>query len=99
MPAAPGVFIGPPFVRPSAMYPHPQPDIALRPIDPKQLPGKKRFYKLARSSPSFPVPYALAALAGAIVGTMIGQRFMSERMTRYALAAILLIAGLRLLGR
>jgi uncharacterized membrane protein YfcA len=45
------------------------------------------------------VPYALAALAGAIVGTMIGQRFMSERMTRYALAAILLIAGLRLLGR
>lgn len=44
-------------------------------------------------------PYALAALAGAVVGTMIGQRFMSERMTRYVLAAILLVAGLRLLGR
>jgi len=44
-------------------------------------------------------PYALAALAGAVVGTMIGQRFMSERATRYVLAAILLVAGLRLLGR
>ena len=44
-------------------------------------------------------PYALATLAGAAVGTMIGQRFMSERMTRYVLAAILLAAGLRLLTR
>ncbi len=44
-------------------------------------------------------PYALAALAGAVVGTMIGQRFMSERVTRYVLAAILLVAGLRLLAR
>lgn len=44
-------------------------------------------------------PYTLAALAGAVVGTMIGQRFMSERATRYVLAAILLVAGLRLLAR
>ncbi len=44
-------------------------------------------------------PYALAALAGAVVGTMIGQRFMSERATRYVLATILLVAGLRLLSR
>ncbi len=41
--------------------------------------------------------YAFAALAGAIAGTMIGQRFMSERTTRYVLAAILVIAGARLL--
>lgn len=44
-------------------------------------------------------PYALAALVGAVIGTMIGQRFMSEQVTRYVLALILLIAGLRLLTR
>ena len=38
-------------------------------------------------------PYAVAALAGAVTGTMIGQRFMSERTTRYVLAAILVVAG------
>lgn len=43
--------------------------------------------------------YALAALAGAVAGTMIGQRFMSERATRIVLAAILAIAGVRLLTR
>ena len=43
--------------------------------------------------------YSAGALAGAVVGTAIGQRLMSERTTRYALAAILLFTGLRLLFR
>ena len=42
---------------------------------------------------------ALAALTGAVAGTIIGHRFMSERATRYVLAAILLVAGSRLLTR
>jgi len=41
--------------------------------------------------------YAIAALAGATTGTLIGQRFKSERTTRYVQAAILVIAGARLL--
>jgi uncharacterized protein len=40
---------------------------------------------------------SLAALAGAVIGTAIGRRWMSERRTRYVLAAILLFAGIRLL--
>jgi hypothetical protein len=40
-----------------------------------------------------------AALLGAVIGTGIGLRWMSERITRYVLAAILLFAGLRLLLR
>jgi uncharacterized membrane protein YfcA len=43
--------------------------------------------------------YAFAALAGAMVGTVVGRRWMSERATRLVLAAILLGAGLRLLFR
>jgi uncharacterized membrane protein YfcA len=43
--------------------------------------------------------YSVAALAGAIAGTAIGLRWMSERTTRYVLAAILLFAGIRLLFR
>jgi uncharacterized membrane protein YfcA len=43
--------------------------------------------------------YSLGALAGAITGTAIGLRWMSERGTRYVLAAILLFAGIRLLLR
>lgn len=43
--------------------------------------------------------YSLGALAGAVVGTMIGLRWMSERGTRFALAVILLFAGLQLLFR
>jgi uncharacterized membrane protein YfcA len=42
--------------------------------------------------------YSVGALAGAGIGTTIGLRWMSERTTRYALAAILLFAGLRLLA-
>jgi uncharacterized membrane protein YfcA len=51
--------------------------------------------KLAPSS----VLYAVGAFTGAAIGTIIGSRWMSERGTRYALAAILMFAGLRLLFR
>jgi uncharacterized protein len=43
--------------------------------------------------------YSVGALAGAVIGTVIGLRWMSERATRYVLAAILLFAGVRLLLR
>jgi uncharacterized membrane protein YfcA len=42
--------------------------------------------------------YSLSALAGAVMGTVIGLRWMSERTTRYVLAGILLSAGLYLLS-
>ena len=40
--------------------------------------------------------YSVGALAGAVIGTAIGLRWMSECTTRYMLAAILLFAGVRL---
>jgi uncharacterized membrane protein YfcA len=40
--------------------------------------------------------YSLGALSGAVIGTAIGLRWMSERSTRYVLAVILLFAGIRL---
>jgi hypothetical protein len=43
--------------------------------------------------------YSVGALAGAVIGTVIGLRWMSERTTRYVLAVILLFAGVRLLLR
>ena len=43
--------------------------------------------------------FSIGALMGAVIGTGIGLRWMSERTTRYALAAILLFAGFRLLLR
>jgi uncharacterized protein len=43
--------------------------------------------------------YSVGALAGAIIGTALGLHWMSERATRYALAVILLFAGLRLFFR
>jgi len=43
--------------------------------------------------------YSAGALTGAIIGTAIGLRWMSERATRHALAVVLLFAGLRLLFR
>lgn len=43
--------------------------------------------------------YSLGALLGAIVGSAIGLRWMTERSTRFALTAILLFAGIRLLFR
>jgi uncharacterized protein len=51
--------------------------------------------KLAPGTPF----YSLGALAGAVIGTAISLRWMSERGTGYALAAILLFAGIRLLFR
>jgi uncharacterized protein len=41
--------------------------------------------------------YALAALAGATIGTSVGLRWLSQNMTRYVLTAILGTAGLQLL--
>ena len=40
--------------------------------------------------------YALAALAGAMIGTTVGLRWLSQTMTLYALAAILVAAGIQL---
>jgi uncharacterized membrane protein YfcA len=45
-------------------------------------------------TPAFGV-YAVAAAVGAVAGTLIGRRLLSERATRYLLAAILLAAGLK----
>jgi uncharacterized membrane protein YfcA len=41
--------------------------------------------------------FAVAALAGAIIGTMAGLRWLSQTATRYALAVILATAGSQLL--
>jgi len=41
--------------------------------------------------------YALAALAGAMIGTTVGLRWLSQMMTRYALALLLATAGIQLL--
>ena len=43
--------------------------------------------------------YCTAAFGGAVVGTAIGARWMSERATSYVLALILAFAGVRLLLR
>jgi uncharacterized protein len=41
--------------------------------------------------------YALAALVGAMLGALVGLRWLTETMTRYALATILGTAGFQLL--
>jgi len=41
--------------------------------------------------------YAIAALTGAMIGTTIGMRWLSQNMTRYVFAIILGAAGLQLL--
>ncbi|MHC2314828.1 putative membrane protein YfcA [Bradyrhizobium diazoefficiens] len=41
--------------------------------------------------------YAMAALVGAMLGTMIGLRWLTDKTTRFVLAAILATAGLQLL--
>ena len=43
--------------------------------------------------------YAAAALVGAVLGTAVGLRWMTERATRRVLALLLALAGLRLLLR
>ncbi len=40
--------------------------------------------------------YALAVLAGAVMGTAIGLRWLGQALTRDILAAILLVAGMQL---
>ena len=42
--------------------------------------------------------YALAALAGAMIGTMVGLRWLSQTTTCYLLAAILCAAGIQFLA-
>jgi uncharacterized membrane protein YfcA len=42
--------------------------------------------------------FAIAALAGAVIGTTVGLRWLSQTVTRYVLAAILATAGLQLLS-
>jgi uncharacterized protein len=41
--------------------------------------------------------YAVASLAGAIIGTSVGLRWLSQTMTRYTLAAVLGVSGIQLL--
>lgn len=43
--------------------------------------------------------FSAGALTGALLGSVIGLRWMSERATRYVLATVLMFAGLRLLFR
>jgi uncharacterized membrane protein YfcA len=51
-----------------------------------------------RFAASLPL-YTVCVLGGAAIGTATGLRWMSERTTRYVLAAILFFAGLRLIVR
>jgi uncharacterized protein len=41
--------------------------------------------------------YAVAALLGAMIGTVVGMRLLSQTVTRYGLALILATAGIQLL--
>ena len=84
--------------------------IALHWASPKQTAALSAPFILANSAVGFAgasyagqVPttdtwrYALAALAGAMIGATVGVRWLSQTMTRYALAAILGVAGIQLL--
>ena len=46
---------------------------------------------------AYTLMYGVAAAAGAIIGTAIGIRWLSENLTRYVLAAMLAAAGFQLL--
>jgi uncharacterized membrane protein YfcA len=84
--------------------------LALRWASPKQTAALSAPFILANSavglvgvlfagqlpSPHFGL-YALAALCGAALGTAIGLRWLGQAATRFALAAILLAAGIQLL--
>jgi uncharacterized protein len=83
--------------------------IALRWASPKQTAALSAPFILANSivglvgvsfAGQLPSPhlvlYAAAALCGAVAGTAIGLRWLSQRATRFVLAAILLIAGVQL---
>jgi uncharacterized protein len=84
--------------------------IALHWASPKQTVALSAPYNLANSAVGLlgvmcagQVPaaqtslYAVAALAGAIIGTSVGLRWLSETMTRYILATILGAAGVQFL--
>lgn len=84
--------------------------IALQWASPKQTATLSAPFILANSivglggtayAGQFPAPdtwiYAVAALIGAMIGTVAGLRWLSQRMTRYILAAILGTAGIQLL--
>jgi hypothetical protein len=84
--------------------------IALHWASPKQTAALSAPFILANSAVGFAgafyagqVPttdtwlYAFAALAGAMIGATIGVRWLSQTKTRYALAAILSVAGIQLL--
>jgi hypothetical protein len=61
-------------------------------VHPLQLGGRTRGVLLAGQTiaPGAAV-YSVGALAGAVIGTVIGLRWMSERATRYVFSAILLL--------
>jgi uncharacterized protein len=82
--------------------------IALRWASPKQTAALSAPFILANSAVGLtgamvigqmPSPetwvYAIAALAGAMIGTTVGLRWLSQTVTRYVLAAILATAGLQ----
>jgi uncharacterized membrane protein YfcA len=84
--------------------------IALRWASPKQTAVLSAPFILANSAVGLvgamvigqtPSPetwvYAIATLAGAMIGTIVGLRWLSQTVTRYVLAAILATAGLQLL--
>jgi uncharacterized protein len=84
--------------------------IALRWASPKQTAALSAPFILANSAvglvgvlfagqlpASHFVLYAAGALGGAVVGTAIGLRWLSQMATRFVLAAILLAAGAQLL--
>jgi uncharacterized membrane protein YfcA len=83
--------------------------IALRWASPKQTAALSAPFILVNSTVGlvgvllagqFPSPhfglYAMAALSGAVVGTAIGLRWLSQAATRFVLAGILLAAGIQL---
>jgi uncharacterized membrane protein YfcA len=84
--------------------------IALRWASPKQTAALSAPFILANSivglvgvsfagqllSPHL-ILYAAAALGGAVAGTAIGLRWLSQTATRFVLAGILLAAGVQLL--
>jgi uncharacterized membrane protein YfcA len=84
--------------------------IALRWASPKQTAAFSAPFILANSAVGLigavyagqtPSPetwlYAIAALAGAMIGTTVGLRWLSQTATRYALAVILGTAGIQLI--
>ncbi|OPY94292.1 brp/Blh family beta-carotene 15,15'-monooxygenase [Bradyrhizobium sacchari] len=83
--------------------------IALNWASPKQTAALSAPFILANSTVGFvgalftgqfPSPnlalYAIAALAGAVAGTVIGLKWLSQTGTKFILVAVLLVAGIQL---